>query len=77
MNCPKCRKEMETGTVSFLTMRGPSKIMCNFVSDSEKGKGLFKRKTHTKLISSFNEPEAYYCAECDLIVPLISDLSIS
>ena len=71
MNCPKCKKEMETGTVSFMGMQGFPQIMCNFVSDDEKDKGIFKRKTQTKIILSGSEASAYYCAVCDLTIPLI------
>ena len=71
MNCPKCNKEMETGTVSFMGVQGLPQIMCNFVSHDEKSKGIFKRKTQTKIILSGSEANAYYCAECDLTIPLI------
>ena len=71
MNCPKCDKEMEAGTVSFMGVQGFPQIMCDFVSDAEKSKGIFKRKTQTKIILPGSETDAYYCAECDLTIPLI------
>lgn len=71
MNCPKCNKEMETGMVSFMGAQGFPQIMCNFVSNSEKSKGIFKRKTQVKFILSGNEADAYYCSECDLTIPVI------
>ena len=71
MNCPKCKKEMDTGKVSFMGVQGFSQIMCDFVSDSEKDKGIFKQKNQTKIILPGNETDAYYCAECDLTIPLI------
>ena len=71
MNCPKCNKEMEAGTVSFMGVQGFPQIMCNFVSNDEKSKGIFKRKTQTKIILSGSEASGYSCTECDLILPLI------
>ena len=71
MNCPKCNKEMETGTVSFIGVQGFPQIMCNFISNDEKSKGIFKRKAQTKIILSGSEASGYYCTECDLILPLI------
>lgn len=71
MICPKCSKEMEKGTAYFLGATGDPMTMCNFTSDSEKEKGLFKRKSETEVILSGKNFEAYYCAECKLTIPLI------
>lgn len=71
MNCPKCNKEMEEGTVSYMGVQGFPQMMCNFVSKAEKSKGFFKRDTQTKIILSGNEENAYYCGECDMIISMI------
>lgn len=70
MICPKCEREMQFGTADFVSVQGFPQMTCMFVSAEEKKKGLFKRERKSKLITG-EEAEAFYCAECDLIVPIL------
>lgn len=71
MNCPKCNQEMKAGRVSFMGIQGFSQVLCTFVSDEEKNKGFFKQKTQAKILLPGNDADAYYCGECDLMIPMI------
>lgn len=70
MTCPKCQREMQSGTADFVSLQGFPQMTCMFVSAEEKRKGFFKQARNSKLITG-EEAEAFYCAECDLIVPIL------
>ena len=71
MNCPKCGKEMENGSNTFMGLTGFHHMLCSFTPESEKGKGLFKRKTIEKTILEGQEAEGFYCKDCDIVMPVI------
>lgn len=71
MTCPNCGCEMEHGNVSFLPMQGMDMMSMSYTSDGEKQKGLFRRRSHDILLTAGYDAEAYYCASCRQIVPLM------
>ena len=73
MNCPKCGLEMEHGHVSFIPMQGMDMMSMSFKGDSEKQKGLFRRKSHDIILNIGLDADAYYCSSCKLIVPLMKE----
>jgi hypothetical protein len=73
MTCPKCGSEMEHGKVSFLPMQGMDMMSMSYISDGERQKGLFRRSSHDMILTVGFDAEAYYCASCRLIVPLMKE----
>lgn len=71
MLCPKCNKEMVIGTSTFMGATGLIPMICNFTSDEEKNKSLFKRKTISKTMLQGIEYETYCCKDCDTLVLII------
>lgn len=69
MQCPYCDNEMEKGGTTLMSARP---IMVFFTAEAEKGKGFFARDTKEKLVISGEEMEAYYCDDCNMIMPMIT-----
>ena len=73
MNCPNCGLEMEHGNASFLPMQGMDMMSMTYVSDGESQKGRFHRRTHSVILSIGLAAEAYHCASCRLILPVMRE----
>lgn len=71
MKCPQCDNEMAKGKAVFMSLAAITPMAVSFTADSEKEKGLFKRKSKEKAIISGYDPEAHYCESCNLVVPII------
>ena len=71
MKCPQCDKEMQKGSVSFMSVQGLGQMIISFTDDDEKENGFFKRKTKDKIVCSGEERVAYYCADCNKMMPII------
>lgn len=71
MKCMVCGNELEAGKASFMGVQGFPQMICSFISETEKKKGFFKRKGYTRIISSGEEIEAYYCSVCKRVFPAI------
>lgn len=71
MKCEFCGAEMQKGTVSFMSIQGFGQMLATFSSSEEQKKSIFKRKTKEKIIFSGDEAEAYYCNDCNKILPVM------
>ncbi|MCC8043545.1 MAG: PF20097 family protein [Oscillospiraceae bacterium] len=71
MRCPRCNKEMENGKGLFMSMQGMGQMMLIFTPKSESNKGFFNSKTKEKIIMPAEETDSYYCAECNLLLPIL------
>ncbi len=71
MLCPKCNKEMKSGTTTFMGITGPIPMICNFIADKEKNKKFFDRKTESITTIQGFESEAFYCDDCKILMPII------
>lgn len=71
MTCPKCGCEMDHGQVSFLPMQGLDMMSMSYTSDGKKQNGAFRRNARDIILTAGDGAEAYYCAACRLVVPLM------
>ena len=72
MKCVCCGNEMQKGTVSFMAVQGFGQMILSFASDENQKKSFFKRETPEKIVCSGEETEAYYCADCNKIMPVLN-----
>ena len=72
MKCVYCGNEMQKGMVSFMPVHGFGPILLSFTSDDNKKRSFFKRETKDKIVFSGEEPEAYYCTDCNKIMPILN-----
>ena len=63
---------MQKGTVSFMAVQGFGQMILSCDSDENQKKSFFKRETQEKIVCSGEETEAYYCADCNKIMPVLN-----
>lgn len=64
MLCPKCQKEMEQGSATFMGITGFSPMMCFFTTADNL-------QTATKPVMQGFQMEAYKCDQCNIVMPVI------
>ena len=72
MKCPYCANEMQKGGTTFMSMQGFGLMLVSFIAETEKERGFFARETKEKSVFSGEETEAYYCADCNKMMPILT-----
>ena len=55
-----------------MAVQGFGQMILSFASDENQQKSFFKRETQEKIVCSGEKTEAYYCADCNKIMPVLN-----